>query len=200
MRKRPTNVGDIDAIYSALRPRLDKLRSGAVISKTITTAVPHTHPAVDISYEPVGLISGENCQITQEELSDEKLARSGEQEMLGDLPMAHHSINDIHDADIEGTATVGEDVVFTEGVGGAIINNPRVIHMVGDHVDDEAKVDGLERMVFNDEPTASTIEVLSRTEWNKAVTPGTDYTLVEGQTSWSDLEDNLVVIVKSGAA
>ncbi len=123
----------------------------------------------------------------------------GERPMTGALNMDHHSIDHIDDADVEGTATVGEDVVFTEGVGGAVISNPRILHMAGDHADDEAKVDGLERMVFNDEPEASSIEALSRAQMNLGVTPGTHYTATEGYFSWSTVEDALVLHVKSGA-
>lgn len=216
-RKRPTNVGDIDAIYNALRPRLDKLRGGAVVAAPPTGVGPHTHTAAQITYDPAGFIASEDCQLSQEELDAEKLARSGEQEMLGDLPMAHHSINDIHDADIEGTAIVGEDIVMTGPPGSAnvtgvrdvdmsgavvgegVINGPRVVHMAGDHVEDEAKIDGLERIVFNDEPTASQIEKPSRLEMNTAVEAGASYTAGVGKVSWDTLEDTLVVYVASGA-
>lgn len=133
------------------------------------------------------------------EIGNAYLIIDGSRVMTGDLNHGHYSIVDAHDADIEGTATVGEDVVFTEGIGGAIVSNPRTIHMTGDHVDDEAKVDGLERVVFNNEPTASSIESPSRIEMNTGVTPGTSYTAGEGKGSWSALETAFGWYVASGA-
>jgi hypothetical protein len=178
------------------------LRSGGGTGGgTPTTIPPHTHHASEIIAEPeeaTALLSGDDVQEDLEELGAEKLARSGEQPMLGALDMNHFSIDNADDADIEGTATVGEDVVLTEGVGGAIVTGPRAIHMAGDHADDEAKVDGLERVVFNDEPTASSIEGPSRLDMNIAVRAGVDYTPAAGRVSWDALEDTLVAWVASG--
>lgn len=134
------------------------------------------------------------------ELGNAYLVIDGSRAMTGNLDHGHHSIVDADDADIEGTATVGENVTMTGAVGVARVTNPRVISMAGDHEDDEAKVENLERVVFNDEPTASSIEKPSRVEWNTAVQAGTDYTAAEGRSSWDTLEDVLTVYVASGAS
>jgi len=84
-------------------------------------------------------------------------------------------------------------------VGEAIIDKARVIHMDGDDNDNEARIDGLERTVFNNEPTKSVIEGPSRLEWNIGVEAGASYTAAEGQTSWDNVEDTMVVWVASGA-
>jgi hypothetical protein len=222
--------GDIDADYHAIRSRLKTLGTVNVVAST--TIPPHTHSAEEIGMTAAGLLAADDVQEGLEELDSEKLARDGTQTMLGALDMNAYSINNIDDADIEGTATIGEDVVFTEGVGGALITNPRmitmagavgegvianarmitmagavgegvianprVITMAGDKADDEAKIQNLERVVFNNEPTASSIEGPSRIDMRVGVTAGVDYTAAEGIVSWDTLEDTLVLYVLSG--
>lgn len=226
--KRP---GDVDAYRNALRPRMLLSSGGTAAPSLPTTIPPHTHHAREIVSDPeatTALLSADDVQEALEELGQEKLARSGEQTMLGGLDMNHFSIDNVDDIEVEndinmtgGAAAArlvdvrtvqfkadaaGEgdiqnvrDVSFVGAVGEGVIDDPRVIHMAGDHADDEAKVDGLERVVFNDEPTASTIERPSRIDWNTGVEAGVDYTPAEGRHSWDSLEDTLVVYVASGA-
>jgi len=134
------------------------------------------------------------------EISPGYLIIDGSRTMTGALNMGHHSIVDADDADIEGTATVGEDVTLTEGVGGAIVSGVRKLHLAGDDADGEALIDGAERIQFNNEPTKSVIENPSTVEFNAAVTPGTDTTYGEGQVSWSDVEHTLVADADRSAA
>lgn len=195
------------------------------------------HPATSVTNTAAGLIAATTVQAALNELDGDKLARSGEQAWVGPskLDMNHFGVDNIDDADIEGTATVGEDVVFTEGAGGAkvtdlraldfkstatgealitgvrganfnqavqgegVIDQPRAIHMAGDDDNNEARIDGLERTKFNNEPTKSVIELPSRLEWNTGVEAGVSYTPVEGQASWDNVEDTMVVWVASGA-
>lgn len=195
------------------------------------------HPATAITNTAAGLIAATTVQAALNELDGDKLARSGEQTWVGPskLDMNHFGVDNVDDADIEGTATVGEDVIFTEGAGGAkvtdlraldfkstatgealitgvrganfnqavqgegVIDQPRAVHMAGDDDNNEARIDGLERVKFNDEPTKSVIENPSRLEWNPNVEAGVDYTPVEGRASWDNLEDTMVVWVASGA-
>ena len=211
---------DFESTFIATRRRLQSL--GTVIVPAPTTIPPHTHHAIEIISEPepvTALLDGVNVQEVEEELGYEKLARSGEQPWLGPDPldMNHFSIDNADDLEVEGTATVREDVVLT-GIAGlakvtgarevtfvpgavaeATVNNVRVAHFVGDHVEDEAKIDGLERVVFNAEPTASSIEQPSRMDLNIGVEAGVDYTAAEGRVSWDTLEDVLVAYVASGA-
>lgn len=192
-RKRST-PGDIDSLRNALRPRMLITRG----TGTPTTIAPHTHHASEIIAEPetvTALLAGDDVQEDLEELGVEKLARSGEQAWVGPDPldMNHYDITNVLNEEIE------EDLTFSGSVGVAIIDQPRVVHMAGDHADDEAKIDGLERVVFNDEPTASSIEQPSRVEWNVGVEAGVSYTAAEGQMSWDSLEDTVVVYVASGA-
>jgi len=89
--------GDIDAIRKAIRPRLGKLGIAAV-STPPTTIPPHTHHASEIVVEPepvTALISADDAQEALEELGQEKLARSGEQPMLGALDMNDHEVDNI---------------------------------------------------------------------------------------------------------
>jgi len=190
--------GDIDSIRTALRPRMGS-GGGAPVPVPPTTVPPHTHSADQISAEPEGHNASVNVQATLTELDDEKLARDGSQTMLGALDMNHNSVNNIHDADVEGTATVAEDVIFTGAVGLARITSPRVITMAGDHVDDEAKITAVERLVFNASPTASSIEGPSRVDFNVTVEAGVDYSPTVGRVSWDSVERTLCVIVASGA-
>jgi len=161
-----------------------------------TTIPPHRHHATEIVAEPeavTALLSGDDVQEDLEELGVEKLARSGEQPMLGSLDMNHFDIANIRDAEVE------SDLTMSGPVGEAVVNGPRVVHMAGDHADDEAKIDGVERLVFNAEPTASSIEGPSRLDMNVAVEAGVSYAAAEGRTSWDSLEDVLVAYVASGA-
>jgi hypothetical protein len=208
---------DIDAIYYAIRPRLKKLLSGG--TTTVTTVGPHTHSAVDIGFDPAGRIASGECQSSQEELDDEKLARDGTQTMLGDLDMNAHAVNNILNLNMSGgvgnailklvrTITMtGVGLIQNvrtlnfggSAVGEGLINAPRVVHMDGDDDDGEGLIDGLERIVFNDEPTKSVIDNPSRVEWNTTVTPGTHYTNAVGLSSWSTVEGTSVVIVAAGS-
>lgn len=212
--------GDIDAEYHAIRARLKNFGTGGSPSLTVP---PHTHSADQITYNPgAETIAGDDVQEVGDELGIEKLARDGSQTMLGDLPMNAFAINivkNIHmdaamgQAIIDGlhaltfdATAVGEaditsvrDISFAGIVGEGVIQCPRVIHMCGDHVDDEAKIDGLERAVFNNEPTASSIEMPSRLEMNIGVTAGSSYTAGEGKLSWDTLEDAMIMYVASGA-
>lgn len=128
------------------------------------------------------------------EISSGYLIIDGSRAMTGDLNMGEHDV----DAAVNGHFS--GDLTMDGAVGVARVSSPRVISMAGDHADDEAKVENLERVVFNDEPTASSIEKPSRIEYNVGVTAGADYSAAEGKSSWDDLEDTLVVYVASGAA
>lgn len=186
--------GDIDTLRNALRPRM--MRVGTSASTGPATIPPHTHHASQIVAEPeavTALLSGDDVQEDLEEIGVEKLARSGEQPMLGSLDMNHFDVGNMRDAEVE------SDLTMTGPVGEAIVNGPRVIHMQGDHADDEAKVDGLERVVFNNEPTAASIEGPSRIDLNIGVEAGVDYVAAEGRASWDSLEDTFVAYVASGA-
>jgi hypothetical protein len=183
--------GDIDAIRSALRPRLGALGSSVRGGPTIVLPA-HTHSADTITVEPAGNLAGDDVQEVLEEIDAEKLARDGSQTMLGALDMNHNSISNCADADVEGTATIGENVTLTGPLGDAQVSGVRQLHLTGDDADGEALVDGLERVVFNDEPTKSVIENPSAVQFNPDVTPGTHTTQQEGQASWSSLEHTLV--------
>lgn len=208
------------------------------------------HPATSITNTPAGYIEATEVQAALNELDGEKLARSGVQDMLGDLDMGAHAIGDVKNLTFTGVlgeaiidapreilmtgigeisgvklldmsaAAEGEGLIdavrtidmagvglikdvkeidFSASVGEGIIDLPRVIHMNGDDSDNEARIDGLERTVFNDEPTKSVIEGPSRLEWNTGVEAGVSYAAAEGQTSWDNVEDTMVVWVASGA-
>lgn len=220
-RKRGT-PGDIDQLRQALRPRMLLQSGGGGGSSLPTTIPPHTHHASEIIAEPEetsALLSGDDVQEDLEELGIEKLARSGEQPWLGPaaLDMNHHSIDNADDVEVEGTATVRENVTLTgatglakvtgareltfvaDASGEAEVNNARQIHLVGDDDDGEARIDGAERIVFNDEPTKSVIENPSRVELNTGVEAGVSYTAAEGIVSWDSLEDTLIANVASGS-
>jgi len=218
---------DVDGYYNAIRPRL----AHATGSGGSTTIPPHTHHASAIILEPEllqALVAADDVQEGIEELGAEKLARSGEQPWVGpaSLDMAYFSIDNIHDADVEGTATVGEDIVmngpnglanitgvrdvsFVGDVGEGVIDQPRVIHMTGDDGDSEARIDGLDRVVFNAEVTQGVVQDPSRIDFNAAVAvphqsegvyPGGagDYPAREGTVSWDAGEDTLVASVVVG--
>jgi hypothetical protein len=231
--------GDIDADYHAIRARLTALT--ATGGSAPTTVPPHGHAAANISFEETqsdssGRLAADDVQEALEELDSEKLARSGEQPMLGNLDMNHWSVNNVNDLEVEddismtgagGDLTmagangfarisgarqiemvgdVGESDIngvrdismIGSAVGEGVVDGPRVIHMQGDNDDGEAKVDGLERVVFNNEPTKSSIEQVSRIEYNVGVTAASSYTPAEGISSWDTLEDILVAHVASG--
>jgi hypothetical protein len=213
---------DIDRIYTAIRPRLNQQAAGS--GSVVVTIPAHTHDAADITMTPVGEIASTNVQAGLAELDSEKLARDGSQTMLGALDMDHHDLNNVVNADIEGTATVGANVTMTGGIGSAImsglrrltmagigliesvlkidftgagigdgvIDKPRVIHMTGSDANNEARVDGLERLVFNNAPAASVIDLPSVVRFNPAVTAGIDTTYGEGHVGWDNVERTLV--------
>ncbi len=212
---------DIDAIYVALRPRLLGL-STATAPATVVTVAPHTHSSEQITHEnPIGGIAGTDVEEVIEELDSEKLARDGSQTMLGDLPMNSNAIGGIKNLTITGTAADGQvngvvdlhivgtapngqidgviDLTFSGGVGDGVIASARIITMAGDDDDGEARIQNVERIIFNNEVTKSLIQLCSVIEYNIAVTPGTDRTLGEGKASWSDLERGFMVDMVSGA-
>ncbi|KKK51648.1 hypothetical protein LCGC14_3112840, partial [marine sediment metagenome] len=166
---------DIDKIYHAIRARLGSLGSTSAPS-TVATIAPHTHSSDQVTHEGSGLIAADDVQEAIEELDSEKLARDGTQTMLGNLDMNSNQIANIL------------NLLLTGGVGDGVISGARVIHGAGDDSDGEALFDGFERITFNSEVTKSLIEVLSRTKWNIAVIPGTDYTPAEGDVSWSGVD------------
>jgi len=206
--------GDIDADYTAIRLRMTALTAAAPAASNVVP--PHGHAAANITFDETqsggsGRMAADDVQEAIEELDSEKLARSGEQPMLGNLDMDHHDVNNVLNLEVEVNETVGNDLTvvnevtvtdgsvtvqqgnvnidaaslnFQGGVGNANINNPRTIHMAGDNDDSEAVIDGLERVLFNDEPTKSSIEMVSRIEFNPLVEAGTDYTPAEGKVSW----------------
>ena len=118
--------GDIDAIRRAIVPRVNQ-GPVAVVEAASTTVPPHSHAASSISAEPFGLLAGDDVEEQLYELDAEKLARDGTQAMTGALNFGHFSAVDIDDADIEGTATVAENIVLTGAAGAAQIQDPRVI-------------------------------------------------------------------------
>lgn len=201
---------DFESTLIAARRRLQTLGTAQIPAPVTITA--HRHHASEIDVTPNdttgGLMAADDVQEALEEHDVEKLARSGVQPMLGNLDMGDFAIFDVLNLTFMGG--VGAAIVnlvrritmtgiglieqvrkidFTgSATGEGIIDQPRVIHMDGDDNDNEARIDGLERVVFNDEPTKSVIENPSTIEWNVAVTPGSDTTHTEGQTSWSDVE------------
>jgi len=189
--------GDIDADYHAIRARLSSL--GTVSLSNPSTIPPHVHSAEEVTFEPTegviadSYLAGDDVQEVLEEIDSEKLARSGVQPMLGDLNMNENNIDNTVHIDIGGNTTMDG------GVGSAIISAPRVISMAGDKANDEAKIENLERVVFNNEPTASQIENPSRLDMNVGVEAGVSYTPTVGRVSWDSLEDTLVMYVQSGA-
>lgn len=213
--------GDIDADYHAIRARLKSLGTTTVVAPT--TIPPHTHSADQIGMQENvtrdGYLAADDVQEGLEELDSEKLARSGVQTMLGNLDMNDNELLNVWNLSM--TGTVGDAIInlvrtitmtgvglienartleFTGSiVGEGLINAARTIHMDGDHVEGEALIDGLERVVFNNEPTASSIEGPSRIEMNVGVEAGVSYTAAEGIASWDNLEDTMVVYVQSGA-
>lgn len=124
--------GDIDAIYNALRPRLAELLKGGTAAGSGGVTVPaHTHSADRIGFAPAGnLAEADDVQEAAEELDSEKLARDGSQKMLGALDMNHHSASNVDDLDVEGTATVAEDVTLTGAAGLANVNGLRRARLV----------------------------------------------------------------------
>jgi hypothetical protein len=162
---------DIDAIYYALRPRLLGLTTVAVAAPQ--PPAPHTHSADEITFEPALNIAGDDVQEGMEELDTENLARDGTQAMLGHLNMNGYQIYNIL------------NLLVTGGLGSAIVSAVRVLTMAGDDDDNEARIQALERVIFNSEPTKSVIENPSRLEWNTNVTPGGHYAIETGRMSWS---------------
>lgn len=197
---------EIDRIYTGLRPRLKRIGTGGGTGGTGTIAA-HTHPASAISFEAAGDLAADDVQEALEEVAEEKLARDGHQPMTGDLDLDHYDITNIFDAEIENDATVRRNVEMTGGTGTAIINGvrnvtfngdvgegiidlARVIHMTGAASDDEGKIDGLERLVFNNTDSYSKIEALRHIQW--ATADPTD-AVTYGDEGWDSTEHTLVV-------
>jgi hypothetical protein len=202
---------DIEGYFNALRPRMKNISGSGGLS---TTVPPHTHHAstIVVDPEPVdALLSADDSQEAHQELGMEKLARSGEQPWVGPLPldMAHFSIDNINDADIEGTATVGvdiamtgpngdanitgvRDVSFVGDVGEGVIDQPRVIHMTGDDGDEEARIDGLDRVVFNKTDTQGVVQDPSVILFNEGVEADGETPQQEAAVSWDTEEQTLV--------
>jgi hypothetical protein len=170
------DIGDIDAIRGALRPRMGS-GGGAPAPAPSTTVAPHTHSADQITTEPAGHNASVEVQATLTELDDEKLARDGSQTMLGALDMDHHSISNVDDVEIEGTATVREDVVLTGAVGLAKVSGIRVLTLSGSEANGEARVESINALAFN------------------AVVP----TVEVGRLAWDSVEGALCAFVVSGA-
>ncbi len=167
---------DIDRIYNAIRPRLNpQARSGAAVPGVLPA---HTHSADQITDEPVGDVAATNVQDAIAEIASEKLARDGSQTVTGDLDHDHHSLVNVHDADIEGTETVGEEIVQTGGVGSATQSGTRTLTLAGAETDGEGRIESVNAIAFN------------------AVTPTPELARV----AWDALEDTLVVFVTSGLA
>jgi hypothetical protein len=180
---------DFESSFIATRRRLQSL--GTVIVPAPTTIPPHTHHAIEIISEPepvTALLDGVNVQEVEEELGYEKLARSGEQEWLGPDPldMNHFDVTNVRDAEIE------SDLTMSGPVGEAIINGPRVIHMTGDDGDNEARIDRLDRVVFNATVTQGIVQDPSVVLFNPAVTADSHPPQQEGATSW-DTEEKMLV-------
>jgi len=193
---------DFESNYLAMRRRMQSL--GTVVIPAPTTIGPHTHSADTITFEPYSLLAADDVQEALQEHDDEKLARSGVQPMQGDLNMddglGPWEIDNIKNLNMSG------------GVGAAILNlvrrivmtgigwieNVKRIHFTGDDVDGDALIDGLERVVFNNEPTKSLIQNPSAIQLNTAVTPGTDTSYLTGQLSWSDIEKTAQADLFSG--
>jgi hypothetical protein len=210
-------VGDIDAIRSALRPRISGTSASTSVPAHSHTTVPvHTHSADTVTVEPEGNIAADDVQEALEELDAEKLARDGSQTMLGALDMDHHSISNCDDADIEGTATIGEDaqvgrditltgaagaanisgarvVTMKDELGSGVVDKVRLMHFVGDSDDGEAGADGIHFLIFNNDAAKSYIENLGDAGFITSYIPGVSVpTLAEGWVSWSEREHMFV--------
>lgn len=185
---------EIDRIYNALRPRINRPSGGVAYTPPTVTIPPHTHSADQITSNASTYVAADDVQEAIEELDSEKLARSGDQEMLGDLNMDEHSIDNAVDVHASG------DINMDGGVGAAKVGSVRVLTLAGDDDDGEARITGAERVIFNNEPTKSVIENPSRLDMNVGVEAGVSYTPAEGKVSWDSLEDTLVVYVASGAS
>jgi len=168
--------GDIDSIRTALRPRMGS-GGGAPVPVPPTTVAPHTHSADQISTEPEGHNASVNVQATLTELDSEKLARDGSQTMLGALDMDHHSIANADDMEVEGIATVREDVVLTGAAGLAKVSGVRVLTLAGVEADGEGRVEAINAMAFNS--IVPVVEV--------------------GKVAWDSVEGTLCAFVVSGA-
>jgi hypothetical protein len=189
MRKR---AKDFELTHAASRRRMQSLGT-AVVPGPITIPA-HTHSADQITFEPYGLTAADDVQEMGEEHDVEKLARSGVQPMQGDLNMddglGPWEIDNIKNLNMSGGVGAAilnlvRNIVMT-GIGW--IENVKRIHFIGDDDDGDALIDGLERVVFNNEPTKSVIQNPSTIEFNPAVTPGSDTAYLEAQFSYSDTE------------
>jgi len=203
------STGDIDQIFTAIRIRL-----GALTGSRGAAGPPGPKPLIwkgtwtdDTDYELGDIVKldtagsstltylcidahtssgnppvpGGNTQ--WHEISPGYLIIDGSRAMTGDLNMDSHEIDNILNAHVVG------------GVGDGVIDGVRVIHMAGDDDDGEARIDGLERTIFNDEPTKSVIENPSVVKFNPAVTADADTTPALGQLSYDTQERTLVTYV-----
>lgn len=211
---------DIDALWAALRPRILGLSTGGSSASRVGPQGPAGPKGVtwrgawaaDTDYETGDLVTSPNAlgsslvficisantsidgspptvggDVRWYELGPAYLIIDGSRAMTGDLNMGGHSIGYV------------ENLTMTGGVGEAIVSGVRVQHFTGDASDGEATQDGLERTVYNDEPTKSSIENPSRIDFNPAVTAGSHWALAEGRVGHNISERALVGVVVSGS-
>lgn len=195
----------IDGIYTALRPRLRNLAQGV---GGVTVVIPaHTHAASQITFDPNtdlgGFIDAFDVQTGMEELDTEKLARSGAQPMLGALDMNHFNVDNVDNLEVETDASIGDDLtviggdatisagdlVFSGAIGSAQAQNVRIIVMEGAATDDEAKIENLERLLFNNTDGYSVIDQVRRIKWAVDGDDVADY----GDFGWS-AEEHMAVV------
>jgi len=179
---------EIDRIYNALRPRINRPSGGVAYTPPTVTIPPHTHSADQITSNASTYVAADDVQEAIEELDSEKLARSGAQDWSGPDPL------DMNTFDIFDVGKIDMENTLGEGV----ISYVRKLHLAGDQDDGEALIDGVEKVEFNDEVTKSVIANPSRIEMNASVTADSHYTAQEGTVSWDTEEATLVVWVLSG--
>jgi hypothetical protein len=111
---------------------------------------PHTHPSEDITHVGSGYIAANDVKEAIEELDNEKLARSGAQDMLGNLDMGGNEIGDL------------KNLLFTGGVGAAFIDAVRTIYMTG-----AGEVFGVKLIEFDPTEPSTLIRYLDTIEFDK---------------------------------
>jgi prefoldin subunit 5 len=104
-------------------------------------------------------------------------------------------IDEVRRIDMNGIGRIDdvrEGVYFDSNVGEGVIDNPRVIHMTGDDADNEARIDGLDRVVFNLEVAQAVIQDPSVVQFNPSVDQGANQPIQEGSVGWDSIEKTLV--------